>query len=1608
MDDEQNTIENYCKDILLITKYITNKIDKIIENKDNNENIINDDIQNNLFRYTDKQKYFNKKGTNLLEESEFKNIISILENYISIDDYIIPFFEKLNIYLIKIIINGYISYNIEQNQNEKILQLINNFIPLMTNSNYIYFIYNKLSKIFRLELLEEDSSKINNSFSKFCKIFDIWKLIFNYEKDLKLKEKYISFYGNNNIEIKINNVDLNYVSTMINITFIKSLLLSINNNIENFSLIKIYNSNGHFFELKINDIKFKENKNLSNLTSIRFIISEGKLIYTIDDNDSTKEEIKNDTIKNITKIELLNNFFGKISSIEFVRKFKKRIVAITKITPNKYSINKLFEYGKETFANQYKPLPNNQNPNIKEQIEINLKNNKNIFSKYYPSDEESLNNIKYFGGFEAFIPIFKILKYYISHIDNKEQVISYIKDVLKIIISKICSSENNLKNFNEIIIPLTGALSEISSVLSKEENEKLLKDNIFYLLYSFVLISPSPKTAKDIFKQITGLNDIDKLEINYKEIWGKKLFTINSIDWYCFILFAYIELNLLIYNDIEKVPKELFNQLYEIFNDLKNDSNKDNDLYKNIDQIQKTKILIIIQFFSGIVNNFYPEKIENFKEFKKIDDLYEFINGASFIKKYLVNLCCLMIKIFLELNDLKLIKNTGKDSSYDKFYNLFLTLKNIFIIHDIDNPEQKKEKEELKNQFKESFINYIENKKLLYTILNINENAANDKNSIDFITKEEKAIDEFIDYERQYRHLMKGQFIFNHFWSNKKLFFDENKRGTMLKYKSINYYTENFQRPVIYPSLDYKYQYPSFSYFALDNNFYINEESKDNYNFFLESQALEDLIEKYNQDNLNLIKTKYKDSILEYDVCLIKRTHHVKGRLFLIKVGTKIKKIYFLSHSKTMVDTVPSCNYLENNSQQQEFRQTIQNKHVCYGSFFICPDKDCNIKIKINVEDIRMIIRRIYFYRKSAMEIFTSNKSYYFNFYENPLMENYKDDMAESNLVNIISLLTNSFSSDLVPIDINNKVIGYSREFNYETKDIVPVKKAVIPNVNNKNKDKDKDKDKINKEEIKEENKFIDNLLKRWINENNHYGYMNNEISTFDLIILLNLLSNRSYNDLYQYPVFPLLFFYDKKDNDSNEYLLVPRTLNSHIGFQTDTKSGETRRKQYISSYEMTKEEINDGISDIPEAYYFNTNYSNGVYISNYLLRIFPYSFIAIEIQGDGFDDPNRLFYSIEHTFYNISCKNTDLREVIPEFYYLPEMFLNINKINFKKKTGEIQIDNVEIPKDISENNNNNNGCFKFIEYMRNYLEKKNLEIFNWLNLIFGSKQKYNNKNKLDQYFRSETYFTFNKEDDDKLKGYLKNDVIMSSVEFGLIPIQILFNENEIQENANSNYFDIDTVNIKSKIDNNIYKNKKYIINIKKNDENKNENEISKNYIFKKGNKNINITCNNLGKIEVNINDKLISEFYEHTDIINYIDYNKRLNMFSTTSLDGYSCIYSMPNKLLSVIKHPNNGYFDYILLSSNPFPSVIAFDKINNDFYSYSINGLFINKVNLSKLVGELDKTNDIINIYPLFNVDGGTGKDLIIVQTDKGYHIDYIAINLPFFEKEIDFVIN
>ena len=301
---------------------------------------------------------------------------------------------------------------------------------------------------------------------------------------------------------------------------------------------------------------------------------------------------------------------------------------------------------------------------------------------------------------------------------------------------------------------------------------------------------------------------------------------------------------------------------------------------------------------------------------------------------------------------------------------------------------------------------------------------------------------------------------------------------------------------------------------------------------------------------------------------------------------------------------------------------------------------------------------------------------------------------------------------------------------------------------------------------------------------------------------------------------------------------------------------------------------------------------------------------------------------------------------------------------------------------------------------MKNNLEYKYIDVYKWCNLIFGEKQKYEKNNKKEQLFKTETYIDFNKENSEELNNYLKNDEIMNSVEFGLLPNKIIFDEIEIKQ---SQIIQNKTNHLNYLYDQLIL-NKNKILTINSNNINE---DIIEEIISINNNENnyiLNIICHtHISKIEIYINNKLNKEFYENIDSIVYLDYNKRLNMFIISSIDGYLMLYILPGKLINVIKHPlKDHYFNYVLLSSNPFPSIIAFDKIDNTFYSYSINGIFISQKDIYKLV-DLNDDNNNINICPIFDIENGIYKDFLLIQINNISSIDFesnILINVPFFE--------
>lgn len=62
------------------------------------------------------------------------------------------------------------------------------------------------------------------------------------------------------------------------------------------------------------------------------------------------------------------------------------------------------------------------------------------------------------------------------------------------------------------------------------------------------------------------------------------------------------------------------------------------------------------------------------------------------------------------------------------------------------------------------------------------------------------------------------------------------------------------------------------------------------------------------------------------------------------------------------------------------------------------------------------------------------------------------------------------------------------------------------------------------------------------------------------------------------------------------------------------------------------------------------------------------FSFVFLSIKGGHFDLPDRLFHSVKDSWTSASESNmADIKELIPEFFYLPDFLLNDNKFDLGK-----------------------------------------------------------------------------------------------------------------------------------------------------------------------------------------------------------------------------------------------------------------------------------------------------------------------------------------------------
>uniref|UniRef100_A0A8K9UQS2 WD repeat and FYVE domain containing 3 n=1 Tax=Oncorhynchus mykiss TaxID=8022 RepID=A0A8K9UQS2_ONCMY len=219
------------------------------------------------------------------------------------------------------------------------------------------------------------------------------------------------------------------------------------------------------------------------------------------------------------------------------------------------------------------------------------------------------------------------------------------------------------------------------------------------------------------------------------------------------------------------------------------------------------------------------------------------------------------------------------------------------------------------------------------------------------------------------------------------------------------------------------------------------------------------------------------------------------------------------------------------------------------------------------------------------------------------------------------------------------------------------------------------------------------------------------EISNFQYLMHLNTLAGRSYNDLMQYPVFPwILADYDSEELDLNN----PRTfrnLAKPMGAQTDDR---------LTQYKKRFKDWEDPTSETP-AYHYGTHYSSAMIVASYLIRMEPFTQIFLRLQGGHFDLADRMFHSVREAWLSASKHNmADVKELIPEFFYLPEFMLNANNFDLGAKQNGIRLGDVLLPPWAKGDPR------EFIRVHRQALECDYVSshLHEWIDLIFGFKQQ--------------------------------------------------------------------------------------------------------------------------------------------------------------------------------------------------------------------------------------------------------------------------------------------
>ncbi|XP_065076453.1 neurobeachin isoform X3 [Ochlerotatus camptorhynchus] len=226
-------------------------------------------------------------------------------------------------------------------------------------------------------------------------------------------------------------------------------------------------------------------------------------------------------------------------------------------------------------------------------------------------------------------------------------------------------------------------------------------------------------------------------------------------------------------------------------------------------------------------------------------------------------------------------------------------------------------------------------------------------------------------------------------------------------------------------------------------------------------------------------------------------------------------------------------------------------------------------------------------------------------------------------------------------------------------------------------------------------------------NSNMTQKWQRREISNFEYLMFLNTIAGRTYNDLNQYPVFPwVLTNYESRELDLSQPSNY-RDLSKPIG-----ALNPSRREYFEERYESWD------TPGIPP-FHYGTHYSTSAFVLNWLIRMEPFTTMFLALQGGKFDHPDRLFSSIALSWKNCQRDTSDVKELIPEWYFLPEMFYNSSDYRLGQREDGTLVSDIELPPWAKTPE-------EFVRINRMALESEfvSCQLHQWIDLIFGYKQR--------------------------------------------------------------------------------------------------------------------------------------------------------------------------------------------------------------------------------------------------------------------------------------------